>query len=107
MDNFVWTKHVKQRSEQRGITQNEVWSTLRHPEKTQVQSDGSYKFYKHYSGRLLGVVARPQGNKWLIITTFTKDGPRYHPKQPLIQKLVFKAVVSLGNFISRLFSSKS
>lgn len=115
MDNFIWTNHVKERSYQRGIHENEVWSTLRNPQNSERRSDGSYRFYKNFSGRLVCIVASPQGNKWVIITTFVKDshsgsykkyGHKTTSNGPLLQRLVFKLIVSLGNSIAKLFSRR-
>src|SRR5687767_14494761 len=101
-DNFIWTKHVQERSEQRGIGRNEVWSTLRSPENTEKQSDGSFRFYKNFGGRLICIVAKPQGNQWLILTTFAKETHSTAYKkyvggqgrqQPLLQRLVFNLIV--------------
>src|SRR3989344_2926161 len=110
-DNFIWTKHVEERSKQRGIGDNEVWSTLRHPDNTESSRDGSYKFYKNFGGRLVCIVAKSQGNQWVIITTFTKETHSgaykkyvHHAgsQQPLVQRLVFSVVVKFGELVSRL-----
>ena len=111
-DNFIWTKHVEERSYQRGITSNEVWSTLRFPDQTESSRDGSYKFYKNLNGRLVCIVAKQQGSQWIIITTYTKEtssgaykryGHSGSSQQPLIQKAVFALVVKFGRLLSRLF----
>ncbi len=112
-DNFNWTKHVEQRSLERGIGSNEVWSTLRLPDQTEKSRDGSYKFYKNFSDRLICIVAKPQGSQWLILTTYTKEKhsgayKKYSSssgyQQPLIQKAVFSLVVAFGRFINRLLT---
>jgi hypothetical protein len=111
-DNFIWTKHVQERSLQRGIGSNEVWSTLRSPDNSERQSDGSFRFYKNFNGKLVCIAAKQEGGKWIILTTFTKESTsgayrKYvdHKgyQRPLFERIVFGAVVRFGQLIAGLF----
>lgn len=97
-DNFIWTKHVEQRSLQRGVGANEVWSTLRHPDRTEKLSGDKYKFYKQIYDKKIVIVAVTKGNQWVILTTWVKgreDGYRKNSGgwgnwlQKVVSKLLF------------------
>lgn len=77
-DNFIWTKHIQERSQHRGISYNDVWLTLRSPDKTISQSGNKYKFFKNISGKEVVLVAAPQGSQWVILTTWVKDKASSH-----------------------------
>lgn len=72
-DNFIWTKHVRERAYQRGIRENDVWLALRSPDRSEKIELGKYKFYKKIDGRDVVLVAVPQGHQWVILTTWVRD----------------------------------
>lgn len=74
-DNLVFTKHIKDRMEERRISKEEVKETLRHPDRQTRYLDASVKSYKEYSGtgrikKRLAVVWKRNGNQIILETAY-------------------------------------
>ncbi len=98
-DNFVWTKHIEERSRQRGVGDNEVWSTLKYPDTTEKIDEGKFKFSKQLGDKRVVLVAIQQGGKWVILTTWIKD---HAESKQYWNKRKMTANSRLQNWVSKL-----
>jgi hypothetical protein len=104
MTDIVWTNHLNQRLSQRGISRNEVYDAINHPDSEIRQSNDTWKFIKKFSNKKVGVVAVNKSGKWVILTAYTKN-PRYKGKsykEPLISRFVRSLLVKAVNSIQYL-----
>ena len=69
---LVWTNHLEQRLLQRGISRNEAWETVRHPNSSIKQSDGKWKLLRKFADKQVVLVAVYERGKWVILTGWVK-----------------------------------
>jgi hypothetical protein len=103
---IIWTHHLEQRLSQRGVSRNEAYDTIRHPDKTQKSPKGGYRFSKNFSHKQVTVVADNKTGQWLVITAWsaTPGQKRTHHHQSnelfvsrVVRQLLVKLVHALGN----------
>lgn len=73
-DEVVFTKHAKERLEQRKISEGMILKAIEMPYRSYAQNDGSTKFICRINGRNVHVVCQslPEQRKWLVITVWVR-----------------------------------
>ena len=76
----IWTNHALQKLEERGIKQGDAWATWRRPDQSRKGKDGSWVYYRTYSGQKIEIVAKQNEKKeWMILSVWSK--PVYETKK--------------------------
>ena len=75
---YIWTKHVLERLGQRGLTQERVWETVAHPDKTNKgKKEGTTEFIKKIqSSRVTVIAVKSDKNEWILLSVWI-DPPIY------------------------------
>jgi len=70
---FVYTEHILEKLERRGITKKEVEEAVLKAQNRSSQYDKSIRAVYFKNNRKLVVIYRIEGNKIILITTFRND----------------------------------
>lgn len=105
---IVWTNHLEERLAQRGISRNEAFETIRHPDKNIRLSQSKFKLIKTFSHKQVTVVAVYEAGKYIILTSWSripgqKNTYWQNKKDPLLTRLVQSLLVKFVNSITALF----
>jgi hypothetical protein len=73
-DEVVFTKHARERLEQRKISEEMILKAIETPYRSYIQSDGGMKFICRINGRDVHVVGQPlpEQRKWLVKTVWVR-----------------------------------
>lgn len=73
-DEVVFTKHARERLEQRKISEEMIIKAIEIPYKSYTQKDGGMKFICTINGRNVHVVVQPllEERKWLVKTVWVR-----------------------------------
>lgn len=73
-DEVVFTKHARERLEQRKISEKMIIKAIELPYRSYPQNDGGMKFICRINGRNVHVVCQPlpKERKWLVITVWVR-----------------------------------
>jgi hypothetical protein len=73
-DEVVFTKHARERLEQRNITEEMALKAIATPYRFYTQKDGGMKFILRINGRNVHVVCQPlpEERKWLVKTVWVR-----------------------------------
>lgn len=73
-DEVVFTKHAKERLEQRKISEGMILKAIEMPYRTYTQNDGGMKFICRINERNVHVVCQslPEERKWLVVTVWVR-----------------------------------
>ena len=69
---LVWTTHLEERLKLRGISRNEAWETVRHPQSSHKQGGNKWKLFRTFAGKQVVLVAVYEQGQWIILTGWTK-----------------------------------
>lgn len=78
MDNnyggVIWTNHVLDRLNDRGIKQGDAWATWRNPDKSRFsKAKNAWIYEKNFGRKTVDVVAKHNENgEWVIISVWSK-----------------------------------
>ena len=73
MDPVEWTRHAREMSLERNISEEWVFRAIRHSDYDEIGDDGNMHYVKaipEYGGRLLRVVVNPRVSPNRILTVF-------------------------------------
>lgn len=84
----IWTNHVLERLEERGISQGDAWVAFRNADRSRyAKSRGGWVYEKNFSKQKLEVVAKKnERGEWIILSVWAKpiNGIK---KRPLLLRL--------------------
>lgn len=94
---FIWTEHARQRAWRRGLSDDEVWLALRRPDKSRyATSKRAFEFVKQVGQKEISVVAKKgEQGRWLILSTWSKEGKTLAPKPFFLEKLIQNLLLKL------------
>ncbi len=73
-NHIAFTKHARERMQERIITEKMVRTAIRYPDRTYIEDDGDTKFICRVDGARLHVVCKPvpEEDKWLVKSTWVR-----------------------------------
>lgn len=104
---LVWTNHLEQRLLQRGISRNEAYDAIRHPDQSIRLSSTKWKLIKSYPHKRIVVIAVKQQHQWIILSAWTKNSHnsksfnQEHSVTRFFRNLLVKGVDTLAHLIKR------
>ncbi len=114
MAQVIWTKHLRERIEQRGLNPSWVDTTVRFPDEVQRSSTtDSNKHIKTINGYKIVAAVKRQGSDWIITSAWWNPvsptgGPAYgnssakhqgHNNRFFLEKWVNQGLVALERFL--------
>jgi hypothetical protein len=71
----IWTNHVIQRLNERGISQGDAWAVWNRPEQSRYSTTkGAWIYYRTYGNNRIEVVAKQNEKKeWIILSVWSKN----------------------------------
>ncbi len=108
--NIAFTKHARERMQERIITEDMVRTAIRMPDHTYIEDDGDTKFICKVRGARVHVVCKPvpEEDKWLVKSTWVRgeDDPgkpyarrytdRSKPGMPRVALAFFNLLFAAG-----------
>lgn len=93
--NVIWTNHVLERLNQRGIKQGDAWATWKRPDSSRYSSQkGAWVYQRRFDSQMIEVVAKKNDTgQWLILSVWQK--PHFGKSQKhvgfiqTLKKLIF------------------
>ena len=104
---LVWTNHLEQRLLQRGISRNEAYDAIRHPDQSIRRASTKWKRLKSDPHNRIVVIAVTQQHPWIILSAWTKNSHssksfnQEHPVTRFFRNLLVKGVDTLAHLIKR------
>lgn len=107
MTRIIWTNHLKERLEQRGIAVASVDRAIRFPDWVEKShTTNSSKHIKIIGHKQIVAAVKRQGNDWIVTSVWEKPYFSKTPyKRPLLERLIYRFVVWLENQIRRSLKS--
>lgn len=71
---IIWTNHVIQRLNERGISQGDAWAVWNRPEQSRYSAtQGAWIYYRTYGDERIEVVAKQNERKeWIVLSVWSK-----------------------------------
>src|SRR3989344_2963219 len=96
---LIWTTHLEHRLAQRGVSKNEAFEAIRHPDQSLRLSADKCKLIKSYSHKKITLIAVYKQGQWVILTAWSKGGAPHSPstyREPLIARLLRSLLVQFA-----------
>lgn len=106
MGQVIWTKHLRERIEQRGLNPNWVDTAVRFPDEVQQSSTtNSNKHIKTINGYKIVAAVKRQGSDWVITSAWWNASSGHtsnvsrQDRRTFLEKWIDKALIGLEGLI--------